>query len=90
MKRRASPPKFVNLEVPHTLNLLHLIPDSQQRSLRRVFQELSARQEELRQRKKRGEDVGSWLKSLVAFAARLRWRSHFSQKLNDQPSIEHI
>lgn len=57
-------------------------------SLRHVFQSLSARQEELRLAKKIGCEVGGWLKSLAALGSRLRWRSHFSQKLHDQPSIE--
>ena len=57
-------------------------------SLRYVFQRLSARQEALRSTKKAGGDVGGWLKSLAAHGSRLRWRSHFSQKLHDQPSIE--
>eukprot|EP00966_Prymnesium_polylepis_P311989 7208842-Prymnesium_polylepis.1 len=58
-------------------------------SLRHVFQQLSARQDELRQAKRSGDDTGGWLKSLAALGSRLRWRSHFSQKLHDQPSIEH-
>ena len=58
-------------------------------SLRHVFQSLHARQEALRCAKKAGDDVGGWLKSLAAHGSRLRWRSHFSQKLHDQPSIEH-
>ena len=33
--------------------------------------------------------AGRWLKSLAALGSRLRWRSHFSQKLQDAPSIEH-
>lgn len=57
-------------------------------SLRHVFQSLSSRQEALRQKKKKGGEVGGWLKSLAALGSRLRWRSHFSQKLHDQPSIE--
>ncbi len=58
-------------------------------SLRSVFQALSARQEELRGIKKSGQDTGRWLKSLSALGSRLRWRSHFAQKLHDQPAIEH-
>ena len=54
-----------------------------------MFQALCARQEELRGKKKSGCDTGRWLKSLSALASRLRWRSHFAQKLSDQPSIEH-
>jgi deoxyribodipyrimidine photo-lyase len=58
-------------------------------SLRTVFQSLSSRQEELRGIKKLGRETGRWLKSLSALGSRLRWRSHFAQKLSDQPSIEH-
>jgi deoxyribodipyrimidine photo-lyase len=58
-------------------------------SLRTVFQALSSRQEELRGVKKLGRDTGRWLRSMSAFGSRLRWRSHFAQKLSDEPSIEH-
>jgi deoxyribodipyrimidine photo-lyase len=57
-------------------------------SLRHVFQALSERQEALRRSKKEGAETGGWLKSLAAHGSRLRWRSHFSQKLHDQPSVE--
>jgi deoxyribodipyrimidine photo-lyase len=57
--------------------------------LRTVFQSLSSRQEEMRGIKKLGRETGRWLKSLSALGSRLRWRSHFAQKLSDQPSIEH-
>ena len=59
-------------------------------SLRTVFQALSSRQDEVRGLKKQGRETGRWLKSLAALASRLRWRSHFMQKLWDQPSIEHV
>lgn len=59
-----------------------------QLSLRTVFQELSTRQEAVRALKKGGAETGRWLKSLAALGSRLRWRSHFAQKLHDQPSIE--
>lgn len=39
--------------------------------------------------KKLGRETGRWLRSMSAFGSRLRWRSHFAQKLSDQPSIEH-
>ena len=58
-------------------------------SLRVVFQALTQRQEVMRREKKAGHETGGWLKSLAAHGARLRWRSHFSQKLHDQPSIEY-
>lgn len=54
-------------------------------SLRSVFQALTQRQNELREKK---SGTGRWLKSLAALGARLRWRSHFQQKLHDDPSIE--
>ena len=57
-------------------------------SLRHVFQALSQRQEQLRAAKTRGEDTKRWLKSLAALGSRLRWRSHFCQKLHDEPAIE--
>lgn len=57
-------------------------------SLRTVFQQLSQRQEAVRREKKSGAQTGGWLKSLAAHGSRLRWRSHFTQKLHDQPSIE--
>jgi deoxyribodipyrimidine photo-lyase len=38
----------------------------------------------------RVEPPGSaWARSLGAFQSRLRWRCHFTQKLEDQPEIEH-
>jgi len=57
-------------------------------SLRHVFQELTRQQEKHRVAKTAERNAGCWLKSLAAFGARLRWRSHFSQKLHDEPSIE--
>jgi len=33
-------------------------------------------------------DRGMWLKSLRAFEKRQHWRDHFTQKLEDQPSLE--
>jgi deoxyribodipyrimidine photo-lyase len=57
-------------------------------SLRHVFQALSSRQAALRAAKARGEPIGRWLKSLAALGSRLRWRSHFMQKLHDDPSME--
>ncbi len=37
---------------------------------------------------KRPEDVGSFRKALRAFDARMHWRCHFMQKLEDEPRIE--
>ena len=34
------------------------------------------------------DDRSMWLKSLRAFDKRLHWRDHFTQKLEDQPSLE--
>jgi len=34
------------------------------------------------------QDRGLWLKSLRAFDKRLHWRDHFTQKLEDQPTLE--
>ena len=50
----------------------------------RFPQALSARQEATRAAKKTGAETGRWLKSLAALGSRLRWRSHFAQKLHDQ------
>lgn len=73
-------------------------------SLRTVFQALTSRQQVLRIAAKgggkqqvgeapgssgAGDGAGSgWLKSLAAFAGRLRWRSHFMQKLEMEPELE--
>ena len=35
-----------------------------------------------------GTGHGGWLKSLNAFTSRIHWRSHFMQKLNDEPQVE--
>lgn len=56
-------------------------------SLRQVVQMLSMRREDARNGRHFGREVS--LKSLSAFAARLRWRSHFSQKMYDAPNVEH-
>ena len=57
-------------------------------SMKRVAHQLRDRQQELRERKSAGEDVGGWLKSLRSFQSRLSWHCHFMQKLEDEPSIE--
>ena len=51
-------------------------------SAREVMQATSARQREVR-----GTRDG-WVGSLKSFQARLAWRDHFMQKLEDQPSLE--
>eukprot|EP00466_Bigelowiella_natans_P003693 jgi/Bigna1/45378/e_gw1.120.12.1 len=45
----------------------------------------------LRMRLSAGPKVkgSTWPRDLVAFEARLRWRSHFMQKLEDEPEIEY-
>ncbi|MEO1640668.1 MAG: FAD-binding domain-containing protein [Pseudomonadota bacterium] len=35
------------------------------------------------------EVAGNWAKSLKSFQARLAWRDHFMQKLEDEPGLEH-
>lgn len=64
-----------------------------QLSLRRVAQELSVKQDQLRQDRKITNKEGvvkdEWLKSLAAFHSRIRWRSHFMQKLEAEPELEH-
>jgi deoxyribodipyrimidine photo-lyase len=59
-------------------------------SLRRVYQAMLQRQEGLRMMdvKERAELSGPWLKAMVSFGSRLHWRSHFMQKLEDEPRIE--
>ena len=52
--------------------------------LRHLSQALATRQGELR----RDKTTGPWLKSLAAFQSRLRWRSHFVQKLETEPEME--
>ena len=59
-------------------------------SLRTVYHEVLRRQEVLRQMEARERVLvaGPTLKDLVAFGSRLHWRSHFMQKLEDEPRIE--
>ena len=57
-------------------------------SMKRIVHALRERQAELRERKAAGEPIGTWLKSLRAYDARLSWHCHFMQKLEDEPSIE--
>ncbi len=59
-------------------------------SLRSVYQNVLRRQEALRQMDahERNTLVGPTLRDLVAFGSRLHWRSHFMQKLEDEPRIE--
>ena len=56
-------------------------------SMKSTYQELLAREEELRE-----APVGSidsrWLGSLKSFSSRLAWHCHFMQKLEDEPTLE--
>eukprot|EP00937_MAST-01D_sp_MAST-1D-sp2_P001295 g1295.t1 len=63
-------------------------------SLRRVVRALAARQAEARRERHAAAPVAAaaaapaWPKSLAAFHSRLRWRSHFIQKLESEPRME--
>lgn len=48
-------------------------------SVRQVYQAVQ---------RKRATAEGAWRQALAAFAARLHWRDHFIQKLEDEPRIE--
>jgi deoxyribodipyrimidine photo-lyase len=56
-------------------------------SMKSTYQELMAREKELRE-----APVGSidsrWLGSLKSFSSRLAWHCHFMQKLEDEPALE--
>ena len=52
-------------------------------SHRSVFQEATQKKEKIQLTNK------NFAKSINSFLSRLHWRSHFIQKLEDQPSIEH-
>ena len=56
-------------------------------SLRRVVYELRRRQDELKGRSTAA--ARDWKKALDSFDSRLHWHSHFTQKLEDAPRIEH-
>jgi deoxyribodipyrimidine photo-lyase len=56
-------------------------------SLRRVVYELRRRQDELQGRSDAA--ARDWRKALDSFDSRLHWHSHFTQKLEDAPRIEH-
>ena len=64
-------------------------------SIRKVLQTLRLRQQQLRLKNKtsktgksKPKKKSSWLKSLAAFNSRMRWRSHFMQKLESEPMCE--
>ena len=52
-------------------------------SHRAVFQEATKKRDQIKHTNK------NFAKSINSFLSRLHWRSHFIQKLEDQPSIEH-
>ena len=56
-------------------------------SLRQLWHALGAKQVEVRSLPK--GTAGGWPRSLSAAKARLKWRSHFTQKLEDAPEMEH-
>jgi deoxyribodipyrimidine photo-lyase len=56
-------------------------------SLRRVVYEVRQRQNELRGRSDAA--ARDWRRALDSFDSRLHWHSHFTQKLEDAPRIEH-
>lgn len=62
-----------------------------QLSLRKVLQTLAARQRRCRELARSGADpeAAGWAKSLSACVSRLSWRSHFMQKLESEPELEH-
>lgn len=55
-------------------------------SVRYIAQTLKLKQEQLRKNQKNIK--GDWLRSLAAFHSRIRWRSHFIQKLESEPELE--
>ena len=58
-------------------------------STRRVVRETRARIEQLREARDAGAEVDKrWFGSLSSFDARLHWRCHFMQKLEDEPRLE--
>ena len=57
-------------------------------SMREVAQATWARQKALKEMSK-GE-AGSWRGAMVSFSGRLHWRDHFTQKLEDEPSLETV
>ena len=61
-------------------------------SMRQVYQSVRDRSAQLKRERKsdHNPEADRWIPSLAAYAGRLRWHCHFIQKLEDQPSIEHI
>ena len=60
-------------------------------AMREAFQTTRARELELRAARAGGEAVDErWFGSLASFRGRLHWHCHFTQKLEDQPSLEFV
>lgn len=58
-------------------------------SVRQAWHAAHARARDLRDRRRAGEAVDPrWGQALRSFLARLRWRDHFTQKLEDAPDLE--
>ena len=55
-------------------------------SMRQVVHAMRARTAQLRDQPP--EQRGGWLRAMSSFEARLHWRDHFIQKLEDEPRIE--
>jgi len=56
-------------------------------SMREVAQATWARQRALKEMPK--GTTGSWRGAMTSFSGRLHWRDHFTQKLEDEPGLEH-
>jgi len=59
-------------------------------SIKEVTQATWARQKEIREARKANGVATPWGASLRSFQARLHWRDHFTQKLEDQPELEFV
>lgn len=58
-------------------------------SVRRVVQDTKQRQADIKAQRAAGAPLsGDWGRSLGAFLSRMHWRSHFMQKLEDEPLVE--
>ncbi len=56
-------------------------------SMREVAQATWARQRALKALPR--EEAGTWRGAMTSFSGRLHWRDHFTQKLEDEPGLEH-
>ncbi len=60
-------------------------------SMRTVYQAARAREADVRAAREAGEPVDArWSGSLASFRGRLHWHDHFTQKLEDQPTLEFV